>query len=246
MRLWSAACQVSGEFQLHLKKISVARTSSGSIHSPASDNLLELLMMTMRLAAFGRFIVAVIPYFDMHARTAKTKPRVSIASKLVAKLLSAAGVNRIITLDLHADQIQGIFWCACWPPVMLLPSLFPLPENPSLENLTFASPEHRRYSSCRVLAKYFQHRFRDLYKHRSKPNEIAKMALVGDCEKRNVILLDDIVDTGGTLCKAAQIIMENGAKSVRAWWRIHTFRGTPLNFSKLRLSPNSSWPTPAD
>ena len=183
---------------------------------PPSDNLLELLMMIdAARRASARSIVAVIPYFGYARQDRKDKPRVSIASKLVANLLSAAGVNRIITLDLHADQIQGFFDV----PVdhLYASSVFiPYLKTLHLDNLTFASPDTGGTRRAGSYAKFFHTDFVICYKHRSKPNEVAKMALVGDVAGRNVILLDDIVDTGGTLCKAAQIIMESGATSVRA------------------------------
>jgi ribose-phosphate pyrophosphokinase len=183
---------------------------------PPSDNLLELLMMIdAARRASARTIVAVIPYFGYARQDRKDKPRVSIASKLVANLLSAAGVNRVITLDLHADQIQGFFDV----PVdhLYASSVFiPYLKTLHLNNLTFASPDTGGTRRAGSYAKFFHTDFVICYKHRSKPNEIAKMALVGDVKGRNVILLDDIVDTGGTLCKAAQIIMDNGASSVRA------------------------------
>ena len=183
---------------------------------PPSDNLLELLMMIdAARRASARTIVAVIPDFGYARQDRKDKPRVSIASKLVANLLSAAGVNRVITLDLHADQIQGFFDV----PVdhLYASSVFiPYLKTLHLSKLTFASPDTGGTRRAGSYAKFFHTDFVICYKHRSKPNEIAKMALVGDVKGRNVILLDDIVDTGGTLCKAAQIIMENGAASVRA------------------------------
>ena len=183
---------------------------------PPSDNLLELLMMIdAARRASARTIVAVIPYFGYARQDRKDKPRVSIASKLVANLLSAAGVNRVITLDLHADQIQGFFDV----PVdhLYASSVFiPYLKTLHLSKLTFASPDTGGTRRAGSYAKFFHTDFVICYKHRSKPNEIAKMALVGDVKGRNVILLDDIVDTGGTLCKAAQIIMDNGANSVRA------------------------------
>jgi len=183
---------------------------------PPSDNLLELLMMIdAARRASARSIVAVIPYFGYARQDRKDKPRVSIASKLVANLLSAAGVHRIITIDLHADQIQGFFDV----PVdhLYASSVFiPYLKTLHLDNLTFASPDTGGTRRAGSYAKFFHTDFVVCYKHRSKPNEIAKMALVGEVTGRNVILLDDIVDTGGTLCKAAQIIMDNGATSVRA------------------------------
>jgi len=183
---------------------------------PPSENLLELLMLIdAARRASARSIVAVIPYFGYARQDRKDKPRVSIASKLVANLLSAAGVHRIITIDLHADQIQGFFDV----PVdhLYASSVFiPYLKTLHLDNLTFASPDTGGTRRAGSYAKFFHTDFVVCYKHRSKPNEIAKMALVGEVTGRNVILLDDIVDTGGTLCKAAQIIMDNGATSVRA------------------------------
>ncbi len=181
-----------------------------------SDNLMELLMMIdAARRASAKSIVAVIPYFGYARQDRKDKPRVSIASKLVANLLSAAGVNRIITLDLHADQIQGFFDV----PVdhLYASSVFiPYLKTLHLPDLIFASPDTGGTRRAGSYAKYFHTNFVICYKHRSKPNEVEKMALVGDVKNKNVILLDDIVDTGGTLCKAAQIIMDNGAASVRA------------------------------
>ncbi|MFC2102122.1 ribose-phosphate pyrophosphokinase [Bacteroidota bacterium] len=181
-----------------------------------TDNLMELLMMIdAARRASARTIVAVIPYFGFARQDRKDKPRVSIASKLVANLLMAAGVNRIIALDLHADQIQGFFDV----PVdhLYASSIFiPYLKTLHLENLTFASPDTGGTRRAGSYAKFFHTNFVICYKHRSKPNEVGKMALVGDVKGKNVILLDDIVDTGGTLCKASEVLMENGALSVRA------------------------------
>jgi len=181
-----------------------------------SDNLMELLMMIdAARRASARTIVAVIPYFGFARQDRKDKPRVSIASKLVANLLMAAGVHRIITMDLHADQIQGFFDV----PVdhLYASSIFiPYIKTLHLDDLTFASPDTGGTRRAGSYAKFFHTDFVICYKHRSKPNEIAKMALVGDVKGKHVILLDDIVDTGGTLCKAAQVLADNGASSVRA------------------------------
>jgi ribose-phosphate pyrophosphokinase len=180
------------------------------------DNLLELLMMIdAARRASARYIVAVIPYFGFARQDRKDKPRVSIASKLVANLLLAAGVTRIIALDLHADQIQGFFDV----PVdhLYASSVFiPYLKSLHLEKLTFASPDTGGTRRAGSYARFFHTDFVICYKHREKPNVVEKMALVGDVKGKNVILLDDIIDTGGTLCKAAQIIMDNGANSVRA------------------------------
>ncbi len=186
-----------------------------STHTP-SDNLFELLMMIdAARRASAKSIVAVIPYFGYARQDRKDKPRVSIASKLVANLLSAAGVNRIIALDLHADQIQGFFDV----PVdhLYASSVFiPYLKTLHLPELIFASPDTGGTRRAGSYAKFFHTNFVICYKHRAKPNEVAKMRLVGDVTGKDVILLDDIVDTGGTLCKAAELIMENGAHSVRA------------------------------
>ena len=183
---------------------------------PTNHNLMELLIMIDAVKrASARRITAVIPYFGYARQDRKDKPRVSIAAKLVANLLSAAGVNRIIALDLHADQIQGFFDV----PVdhLYASSVFiPYLKTLHLPELIFASPDTGGTRRAGSYAKYFHTNFVICYKHRSKPNEVAKMRLVGDVKGKDVVLLDDIVDTGGTLCKAAEIIMEQGAASVRA------------------------------
>ncbi|MCX6303348.1 MAG: ribose-phosphate pyrophosphokinase [Bacteroidetes bacterium] len=186
-----------------------------STHAP-SDNLFELLMLIdAARRASAKTIVAVIPYFGYARQDRKDKPRVSIAAKLVANLLSAAGVNRIIALDLHADQIQGFFDV---PVDHLYASSVFIPYLKTLHQpeLIFASPDTGGTRRAGSYAKYFHTNFVICYKHRSKPNEVAKMRLVGDVKGKDVVLLDDIVDTGGTLCKAAEIIMDQGAASVRA------------------------------
>lgn len=181
-----------------------------------ADNLMELLMMIdAARRASARTIVAVIPYFGFARQDRKDKPRVSIASKLVANLLMAAGATRIITLDLHADQIQGFFDV----PVdnLYASSVFiPYLKSLHLDNITFASPDTGGTRRAGSYAKYFHTDFVICYKHRARPNEVEKMALVGDVKGKHVVLLDDIVDTGGTLCKAADVLKENEAVSVRA------------------------------
>ncbi|HPS74576.1 MAG TPA: ribose-phosphate pyrophosphokinase [Bacteroidales bacterium] len=183
---------------------------------PPSENIMELLMLVdAARRASAKNIIAVIPYFGYARQDRKDKPRVSIASKLFANLLITAGVTRVITLDLHADQIQGFFDV----PVdhLYASSIFiPYIKELGLENLTFASPDVGGTRRVGSYAKYFQTDFVICYKHRNKPNEISTMSLVGDVEGRNVVLLDDIADTAGTLSRAAAIIMENGARSVRA------------------------------
>jgi ribose-phosphate pyrophosphokinase len=186
-----------------------------STFAPAS-NMLELLMLIdAARRASARNIIAVIPYFGFARQDRKDKPRVSIAAKLMANLLSTAGVQRIITIDLHADQIQGFFDV----PVdhLFASSIFvPYLKKLNLPNLSMASPDTGGTRRVATYAKFLGTDFVICYKQRSKPNEIGKMALVGEVKGRDVVLVDDIVDTAGTLTKAAEIIMENGASSVRA------------------------------
>lgn len=186
-----------------------------STFAPAT-NLFELLMLIdAARRASARNIIAVIPYFGYARQDRKDQPRVSIASKLVANLLSTAGVQRIITIDLHADQIQGFFDV----PVdhLFASSIFvPHLRELNLPRLTMASPDTGGTRRVASYAKFLGTDFVICYKQRGKPNQVDKMALVGEVEGRDVVLVDDIVDTAGTLTKAANIIMENGANSVRA------------------------------
>ena len=185
-----------------------------STFSPA-DNLFELLMMVESAhRASARNIVAVIPYFGFARQDRKDKPRVSIASKLVANLLAVAGVTRVITLDLHADQIQGFFDV----PVdhLYASSIFiPYLKELNLPNLTMASPDTGGTRRAASYAKMLNTDFVICYKQRAKPNEVSKMALVGDVEGRDIVLVDDIIDTAGTLVKTAEALMEKGAHSIR-------------------------------
>ena len=186
-----------------------------STFAPA-ENLMELLLMidSAKRASAG-YITAVIPYYGYARQDRKDKPRVPISAKLIASLLEAAGANRIMTMDFHADQIQGFFDI----PVDHLQSeaiFIPYLNKLNLDNVTFASPDVGGVKRARAYAKYFA---RDLVicdKYRKKANEIAGMTLIGDVTGSDVILVDDIVDTAGTLCRAADLIMEKGAKSVRA------------------------------
>lgn len=195
-----------------------------STFSPA-DNLLELLMLidAARRASAKR-IVAVIPYFGLARQDRKDKPRVSIASKLVANLLSAAGVQRIVTIDLHADQIQGFFDV----PVdhIYASSIFTsYIKELNLPDLIMASPDTGGTRRAAAYAKHLNTGFVICYKQRSKPNEIGQMELVGDVEGKNVILIDDIIDTAGSITKAGNLIMERGAASVRAFCTHPVFSG---------------------
>ncbi|PSK92209.1 ribose-phosphate pyrophosphokinase [Taibaiella chishuiensis] len=182
-----------------------------------SDNLLELLMMIdgAKRASAG-YITAVIPYFGFARQDRKDKPRVSIASKLVANLLTTAGADRVMTMDLHAPQIQGFFDI----PVDHLDSsaiFIPYIEKLNLENLTFASPDVGSTNRVREVASYFNAEMVICDKHRKRANEIASMTVIGDVAGRNVVLIDDICDTAGTLSKSAAILKERGALSVRAF-----------------------------
>lgn len=186
-----------------------------STFSP-SDNLLELLLMidTAKRASAG-YITAVIPYFGYARQDRKDKPRVPISAKLIANLVQAAGANRIMTMDFHADQIQGFFDI----PVDHLKSeaiFMPYLEDQDLSNVTFASPDVGGVKRARSFAQYFN---RDLVicdKERRRANEVAAITVIGDVKARDVILIDDLVDTAGTLSKAADALLEKGAKSVRA------------------------------
>lgn len=183
---------------------------------PSSDNLMELLLMIdAAKRASARHITAVIPYFGLARQDRKDKPRVPIGAKLVAKMIETAGATRVMTMDLHADQIQGFFEK---PVDHLYASTIFLPyvESLGLENLTIASPDMGGSKRAYAYAKYLGSEVVVCYKQRKKANVIETMELIGDVKGRNVILVDDMVDTGGTLAKAADVMMEKGALSVRA------------------------------
>lgn len=183
---------------------------------PNADNLMELLLMIdAARRASAHYVVAVIPYYGYARQDRKDRPRVAVGAKLVANMLVAAGADRIMTLDLHAGQIQGFFDI----PVDHLEgtSVFvPYLKTLNIENLIFASPDVGGVSRVRKFASHFDADIVICDKYRKKANEIAGMQLIGDVEGANVILVDDLIDTGGTICKAAQLIMDKGANSVRA------------------------------
>ena len=186
-----------------------------STFAPA-DNLMELLLMidAAKRASAG-YITAVIPYFGYARQDRKDKPRVPISAKLIANILEAAGANRIMTMDLHADQIQGFFDI----PVDHLKSeaiYMPYLQKQDMSNVIFASPDVGGVKRARTYAKYFKTNLVICDKYRKKANKIAGMTVIGDVKGADVILVDDLADTAGTLCRAANIIMEKGAKSVRA------------------------------
>lgn len=183
---------------------------------PNADNLMELLLMVdAAKRASARTINAVIPYFGWARQDRKSKPRVSIAAKLVADMLSAAGINRLITMDLHADQEQGFFNV---PVDHLYASSIMLPyiQSLNLENLVIATPDVGGSKRASTYSKYLNCPLVLCNKTRKKANEVATMQIIGDVKNANVILVDDMVDTAGTITKAADIMIENGAVSVRA------------------------------
>ncbi|WP_418987444.1 ribose-phosphate pyrophosphokinase [Bacteroides heparinolyticus] len=183
---------------------------------PNSDNLMELLLMIdAAKRASAKSIVAVIPYFGWARQDRKDKPRVSIGAKLVADLLSVAGIDRLITMDLHADQIQVFFDI---PVDHLYASAVFLPyiESLKLENLVIATPDVGGSKRASTFSKYLGVPLVLCNKTREKANVVATMQIIGDVQDKNVVLVDDIVDTAGTITKAANIMIDAGAKSVRA------------------------------
>jgi ribose-phosphate pyrophosphokinase len=229
------AKQISAKFGEPPGKINIQKFSDGEIgveyqesirgqfvflvqstFSP-TENLMELLLMidaAKRASAYK--VIAVIPYYGYARQDRKDKPRVAIGSKLVANMLTAAGADRVITMDLHAPQIQGYFDI----PVDHLDSsaiFIPYIEDLNLENLTFAAPDVGSANRIREIASYFEVDMVICDKHRKRANEIASMVVIGDVTNRDIILIDDICDTGGTLAKAAGLLKEKGARSVRAF-----------------------------
>src|SRR5215216_5706355 len=183
---------------------------------PPTDNLMEmLLLIDAAKRASARHIVAVIPYFGYARQDRKDKPRVAIGAKLVADMLNVAGATRVMTMDLHADQIQGFFNV---PVDHLYGSTIFLPyiKSLQLDNLTIAAPDMGGSKRANGYAKHLKAEMVICYKQRAKANVIESMTAIGEIEGRNIILVDDLVDTGGTLCKAAEMMMERGALSVRA------------------------------
>jgi ribose-phosphate pyrophosphokinase len=183
---------------------------------PNADNLMEmLLMLDAAKRASARHITAVMPYFGWARQDRKDKPRVAIGAKLVANLLQSAGATRIMTMDLHADQIQGFFE----KPVdhLFASTIFmPYIKSLKLDNLTIASPDMGGSKRAYAYSKHLHSDVVICYKQRKKANEIALMELIGDVKGKNVILVDDMIDTGGTLAHAANLMKERGAISVRA------------------------------
>lgn len=184
---------------------------------PPTENLFELLLMIdAAKRASARKIIAVIPYFGFARQDRKDKPRVAIGAKLIANMLAAAGVNRIMTMDLHADQIQGFFEV---PVDHLFASTLFFNEMKALDNgnLIMAAPDAGGAKRANAYAKKLDTGLAICHKHRKKANEVAEMTVIGDVAGKDVILVDDMCDTAGTLTKAADLFIEKGAKSVRAF-----------------------------
>ena len=228
------AHKIAKKFGQPLGKVNIQRFSDGEIgvefeesirgrfvfliqstYSP-TDNLMELLLMidaAKRASAYK--VIAVMPYYGYARQDRKDRPRVAIGSKLVANMLVAAGADRVVTMDLHAPQIQGYFDI----PVDHLDSsaiFIPYIEQLNLKNLTFAAPDVGSANRIREIATYFECEMVICDKHRKRANEIASMVVIGDVTDRDIVLIDDICDTGGTLAKSAALMKSNGARSVRA------------------------------
>lgn len=206
-----------GEFQPYFNE-SVRGSDVFLIQStnPPTDNLMELLMMIdAARRASAHYVTAVIPYFGLARQDRKDKPRVAIGAKLVANLLVAAGINRIMTMDLHASQIQGFFDV----PVDHLDAAIifvPYIKSLGLSKLTIASPDMGGSYRARTFAKYFNAEVVICDKQRKRANEIESMTVIGDVTDQDIVLIDDMCDTARTLAKAAGLIMDRGARSVRA------------------------------
>lgn len=226
--------KIALHYGIPLGKVTISRFSDGEIQPvfqesirgdtvflvqstcAPSENIMELLLMidaARRASAYK--VIAVIPYYGYARQDRKDKPRVAIGSKLIANMLVAAGADRVITMDLHAPQIQGYFDI----PVDHLDSsaiFIPYIENLKIENLTFAAPDVGSANRIREIATYFNAEMVICDKHRKRANEIASMVVIGDVTDRDVVLIDDICDTGGTLAKSASLLKDKGARSVRA------------------------------
>lgn len=207
-----------GEFQPEIKE-SVRGAFVFIIQSTNApfDNLLELLMMIdAAKRASADYITAVIPYFGLARQDRKDRPRVGIGAKLAANILTAAGAHRVMTMDLHAGQIQGFFDI---PLDHLNASAIFLPyiQEQNWSNLAFASPDVGSVKRARIYAQQFNVDMVICDKYRKRANEVAEMTLIGNVEGKDVVMMDDMIDTGGTLCNAASLLIERGARSVRAF-----------------------------
>jgi len=206
-----------GEFQTSLEE-TVRGATVFVIQStfPPTDNLFEMLLMVdAAKRASAKEIIAVLPYYGFARQDRKDQPRVAIGSKLVADMLATAGVHRVVTMDLHADQIQGFFNV---PVDHLFASTIFIPylESLKLPKLTMAAPDMGGSKRANAYAKHLKSEIVICYKQRSKANVVDSITAIGEMEGRDIVLVDDIIDTGGTLCKAADMMMDRGANSVRA------------------------------
>ena len=184
---------------------------------PSSDNIMELLLMVdAAKRASAHYIAAVIPYFGWARQDRKDKPRVSIGATLMADLLRTAGVTRVITMDLHADQIQGFFNVPVDHLYASMVFIDYLRQTSDLERTVIATPDVGGAKRANSYAKFLGVPMVICHKSRAKANEVAEMTIIGDVTGKDVILVDDIVDTAGTICKAADLMIQNGARSVRA------------------------------
>ena len=238
------ANKIANAFGVELNKCSIIEFSDGEFEpsfdetvrgadvfliqstTPPSDNLMELLLMIdAAKRASAANIIAVMPYFGYARQDKKGKPRVPIGAKLVANLLSAAGVNRIMTMDLHADQIQGFFEV---PVDHLYASELFIEDitNLNLPNLIIASPDMGGSKRANAYAKILNSGVVICYKERKQANVIGEMKILGDVNGKDVVIIDDMVDTGGTLTKAADLMIESGATSVRAYCTHGILSGT--------------------
>ena len=206
-----------GEFQVSYEE-SVRGDEIYLVQSmfPPTDNLMELLLMIdAAKRASAKSVTAVIPYFGWARQDRKDRPRVSIAAKLVAGMLTSAGVDSIITMDLHADQIQGFFNLPLNH--LYASSVFvPYINKLKLKDMVFGSPDVGGAKRVLEYAKHYKVPMALCHKQRARANVVEKMTIIGDVKDKNVILVDDMIDTAGTICTAAEVMMKNGAKSVRA------------------------------
>lgn len=188
---------------------------------PPGDNWMELfLLIDAAKRASANRVIAVLPYFGYSRQDKKDKPRVAIGAKLVANLLTAAGIDRLLTMDLHAGQIQGFFDIpvdSLFASQVFIPYIHKLKDDGIISNLCIATPDVGGAKRAAKYADGFDCDLAIIFKQRAKANVISKMSLIGDVKNKDVILIDDLIDTGGTLCKASDLLMESGAKSVRAF-----------------------------
>ena len=228
------AKKISNSFGENLGNVIISRFSDGEFQpsyeesirgtrifiigstNPSPENLMEmLLMIDAAKRASARHITAVIPYFGWARQDRKDKPRVPIAAKMIAKMIESAGATRLITMDLHADQIQGFFEV----PVdhLYASTLFaPYLKSKKLDNLIIAAPDAGGSKRANAYAKFLKVDLALCYKQRKKANKISNMTIIGDVKGKDVVIIDDMIDTAGTLTKSAQLFMDYGASSVSA------------------------------